>query len=875
MATSDTEVQNLVVNKLTYDQWKTAKDGGTLSNTESYEITNLDDTVVRRKSSSAATGGSRQGVYVDANGQVQTCTAVTDTYSGTSSAPMSGKAVKSAIDAAISSAYKASGSITFANLPNPTSSLEGNVYDVSDDFTTDSKFIVSGKSYPAGTNVVVINTSGTTYKYDVLTGMVDLSGYQTLIDSSHKLSSDLVDDTNKTHKFVTSSEKTTWSGKQDALVSGTNIKTINNESLLGSGDITVSAPTYTAGTGIDITSGTIGVTSPTITNQSTNRNQAIGIGGGAGDYGVVLGTNAYSGSESISIGQASASSNGASVSIGTSAGSTGTSSVAIGYKAKANSNYAIQLGQGTNSEASSMYVATSSSNNYKMLDSNGKIPADRLTTMTGADGTNAGTLGAVPAPAATDNDKFLRGDGTWATAGGGGGGSSYTAGTGIDITNDTISVTSPTLINTATGTNSLTILGTATTSPFAVNIGYDSADEGSWNTVVGFNAKAKKSSSWGTAIGFSAYIGEDTGSAEAPIAIGKSAAVTKGSSVAIGQSATVVGEYSTAIGYNARSWTHDAIQIGQGINSEASSLYIGTSSSNNWKLLGSDGKIPAARLTAFTGSDGTTAGSIGAVPAPAIADNTKFLKGDGTWAVPSGASYTAGTGIDITNNVISVTSPTLTNTATGSNSITILGTATSSSDAIGLGKNSNMAPYHSVSIGNNHTYTSIGNGGYVALGYGITINCTTGGGRGVIIGEGTSIGEVSSYNTIIGHLASGKGNYSIALGTASSATADYAIQLGSHHTNSEANSFYVSTSTSNNWKMLGNDGLIPDARLSSNIAKLDSSNSFTGTNTFVTPAVSDNSTKAATTAYVNTKFQVVSALPANPDADTFYFIPEA
>ena len=48
--------------------------------------------------------------------------------------------------------------------------------------------------------------------------------------------------------------------------------------------------------------------------------------------------------------------------------------------------------------------------------------------MTGADGTNAGTLGVVPAPAATDNTKFLRGDGTWAEAGGGGS-ASYNAAT--------------------------------------------------------------------------------------------------------------------------------------------------------------------------------------------------------------------------------------------------------------------------------------------------------------------------------------------------------------------------------------------------------------------------------------------------------------
>ena len=41
-------------------------------------------------------------------------------------------------------------------------------------------------------------------------------------------------------------------------------------------------------------------------------------------------------------------------------------------------------------------------------------------TMTGATASTAGTSGTVPAPAAGDNEKFLRGDGTWQTAGGGG-----------------------------------------------------------------------------------------------------------------------------------------------------------------------------------------------------------------------------------------------------------------------------------------------------------------------------------------------------------------------------------------------------------------------------------------------------------------------
>ena len=38
-----------------------------------------------------------------------------------------------------------------------------------------------------------------------------------------------------------------------------------------------------------------------------------------------------------------------------------------------------------------------------------------LSDFTGADGTNAGAHGLVPAPSATDNEKFLQGDGTWET----------------------------------------------------------------------------------------------------------------------------------------------------------------------------------------------------------------------------------------------------------------------------------------------------------------------------------------------------------------------------------------------------------------------------------------------------------------------------
>lgn len=81
----------------------------------------------------------------------------------------------------IAAVYKPAGSTTFAKLPAPTVDLLGNVYDVTDAFTADAKFKAEeqGKKYPAGTNVGVVQ-DGDGYKYDVLSGMVDLSKHATI-----------------------------------------------------------------------------------------------------------------------------------------------------------------------------------------------------------------------------------------------------------------------------------------------------------------------------------------------------------------------------------------------------------------------------------------------------------------------------------------------------------------------------------------------------------------------------------------------------------------------------------------------------------------------------------------------------------------------
>lgn len=84
------------------------------------------------------------------------------------------------ISIAISSTYKPAGTIAFESLPALAATEEGKVYNVSNAFTTTENFVEgTGKSYPAGTNVVCIDVGEDEFKWDVLSGFVDLSAYAT------------------------------------------------------------------------------------------------------------------------------------------------------------------------------------------------------------------------------------------------------------------------------------------------------------------------------------------------------------------------------------------------------------------------------------------------------------------------------------------------------------------------------------------------------------------------------------------------------------------------------------------------------------------------------------------------------------------------
>ena len=133
------------------------------------------------------------------------------------------------------------GFITSASLPTKVSDLSNDsgfissetdpIFTASDAYGITSSDITNwnGKSDFSG------SYNDLTDKPTLFSGdYTDLTNKPTIPDEL----SDLSDDT--THRLVTDTEKTTWSGKQDALVSGTNIKTINNNSLLGSGNITIS-----------------------------------------------------------------------------------------------------------------------------------------------------------------------------------------------------------------------------------------------------------------------------------------------------------------------------------------------------------------------------------------------------------------------------------------------------------------------------------------------------------------------------------------------------------------------------------------------------------------------------------------------------------
>lgn len=107
---------------------------------------------------------------------------------------------------AMNGAYVIKGNSTFSGLATSlTKAMNGYVYNVTDDFTTTVDFVEgAGKKYPAGTNVVIVNTGtdqSPIMKYDVISSFVDVDAIYAEIEKISDMIS--VDDFDNTQAYQT------------------------------------------------------------------------------------------------------------------------------------------------------------------------------------------------------------------------------------------------------------------------------------------------------------------------------------------------------------------------------------------------------------------------------------------------------------------------------------------------------------------------------------------------------------------------------------------------------------------------------------------------------------------------------------------------
>ena len=122
------------------------------------------------------------------------------------------------------------------------------------------------------------------------------------------------------------------------------------------------------------------------------------------------------------------------------------------------------------------------------------------------------------------------------------------------------------LVNTATGSYAISILGVEATASNAMNIGYFSQAAGFQGTAIGVQSHANQN---GTAIGYGAW----------------------------SQPFSMMGtDWSIAIGSQAYSTAANAIQLGKGTNNTENTLSV-ANKNGNYEMMSADGTIPTARLT--------------------------------------------------------------------------------------------------------------------------------------------------------------------------------------------------------------------------------------------------------------------------------------
>lgn len=142
--------------------------------------------------------------------------------------------------------------------------------------------MVVNASYDS-TNKKIILTLQSGSTIDVPVGDL-VSGLQSEITSSNKLSSDLVDDTNKTNKFVTAADKTAWNAKYDKPGTGIPKTDLADAVQTSLGKADTALQSFTETDPVFSASAAAGITSTDISNWNNKVDKVSGKGLSTNDY---------------------------------------------------------------------------------------------------------------------------------------------------------------------------------------------------------------------------------------------------------------------------------------------------------------------------------------------------------------------------------------------------------------------------------------------------------------------------------------------------------------------------------------------------------------------------------------------------------------